>query len=162
MITKHEDNVESLELQIIKLTFYIVSFIAIINFSLIETSSTSPEAEKLFEFPLKMVIDVRSVLVLVITSWIDCLELGQKSHYYLGPISDFQERRSKRNAYGGILGIILVPICFLLMFMSASGIDIAVATQLVMASSLFFVGIKVVEIVEIFNLKYKKKVGNKV
>lgn len=161
MINRQDESTASLELQIIKLTFYIVSVIAIINFSLIDSTPVQENVNNVGGTTLQLIIDIRSVMVLIITSWIDCLELGTKNTYYLGNTSILQERRHKRNAYGGMLGIILIPICFLLMFMETSGIDITIYTQIMMSTVLFFIGIKVIEIVEIFNLKYGKKVENK-
>lgn len=157
MLIEHTENEDNLELQIIKLTFFIVSYVAILNIS-IKTSllQTTP---RFFWESWKLDIDIRSVLVLVITSWIDCLELSSKNTYYYGLISVLKEKRNTRNIFGGILGIILVPICFILLFASANGVDITIFTRIVMAASLSFIAIKALTIIEIVNFKSKRKSG---
>ena len=152
MNSKQEALVESLELQIVKLAFFIVSYVAIIEISRAQLGATSTAGS------LQLDIDIRSVLVFVITSWIDCLEWSSsQSNFYQGKRSMLQERRLKRNVVGGILGVFLVPICFVLLFAKERAVDITLATQVIMGIALAFIVIKMFAVIELAELKCRKR-----
>lgn len=141
IIAEYNTNEKNLEIQIIKLTFLIVSYVAILNVTLQQGC-------------LSLNIDIRSVLVFVITSWIDCLALSSETGNYYGNITKLKEQQYQRNVFGGVLGILLVPICFLLLFMGANNVNIEFWTELVMGAAAIFIGLKFETILEI--IKYKK------
>ena len=139
---EYTTNEKSLEMQIIKLTFLIVSYVAILNITLAKGC-------------LNLQIDIRSVLVFVITAWIDCLELSSETKDYYGNITRLKEKQYQRNVLGGVLGIILVPTCFLLLFMGANDINIEFLAELMLGSASIYIGLKLETILEM--IKYKKE-----
>lgn len=156
MNSRQETHTESLELQIVKLAFFIVSYLAIIEISTTKASTTS--ITNIYQFN----IDMRSVLVFVITAWIDCLEwTSSQEHFYQGTLSLLYERRRKRNMIGGVLGIFLVPACFMLLFTNTTSVDIAVAAQLALGVSITFIIIKMFSVIELINFRYRKREGQK-
>lgn len=85
-------------LQIIKLTFFLISYVVIYIFGQVDAATYI------------------SLFVFIITAWIECMNTTEESSVYKGRLSNEIEKNQRvYEVVGSILGIILVPICFLLM-----------------------------------------------
>lgn len=85
-------------LQIIKLTFFLISYAVIYIFGQVDAATYI------------------SLFVFIITAWIECMNTTEESSVYKGRIYNKIEKNQRvYDVVGSILGIILVPICFFLM-----------------------------------------------
>ena len=91
-------NDNKLGLQIIKLTFFLISYAVIYAFEGINKTAYI------------------SLFVFIITAWIDCMNAPEVSHTYKGRVlNKIEENTKKYEIIGSLLGILLVPVCFILM-----------------------------------------------
>ena len=96
-------NDNTLGLQIIKLTFFLISYAVIIVLGNINKMSYV------------------SLFVFIITAWIECMNTTETSHTYKGRSLDKIEKNTKKyEIIGSLLGVLLVPICFILMIKAVS------------------------------------------
>ncbi|MBD5490332.1 MAG: hypothetical protein HDR13_16365 [Lachnospiraceae bacterium] len=85
-------------LQIIKLTFFLISYVVICIFGQVDAATYI------------------SLFVFIITAWIECMNTTEESSVYKGRVSNKIEKNQRvYEVVGSILGIILVPLCFFLM-----------------------------------------------
>ncbi|MCM1210184.1 MAG: hypothetical protein NC318_01130 [Blautia sp.] len=85
-------------LQIIKLTFFLISYAVIYIFSKVDATTYI------------------SLFVFIITAWIECMNTSEETSVYKGIFhSKIEKNQRMYEVVGSILGIILVPICFFLM-----------------------------------------------
>lgn len=86
------------ELQIIKLTFFLISYVVIYFFGEVDAATYI------------------SLFVFIITAWIECMNITDESSTYKGRFySKIDENQRVYEVVGSFLGIILVPVCFILM-----------------------------------------------
>ncbi len=85
-------------LQIIKLTFFLISYVVICIFGQVDAATYI------------------SLFIFIITAWIECLNTTEESSVYKGRVNNKIEKNQRvYEVVGSTLGIILVPLCFFLM-----------------------------------------------
>lgn len=85
-------------LQIIKLTFFLISYAVIYIFGKADAATYI------------------SLFVFIITAWIECMNTAEESSVYKGIFhSKIDKNQRVYEVVGSILGIVLVPLCFYLM-----------------------------------------------
>lgn len=91
-------NDNQMGLQIIKLTFFLISYVVIYIFGQVDAATYI------------------SLFVFIITAWIECMNTTEEPLTYKGRVNNKIEKNQRMyELLGSVLGIILVPLCFFLM-----------------------------------------------